>query len=53
MAGDDQTVTAGESAACAACGSFDAWEIGDRKLCADCITLAGSACGGSASDDDE
>jgi hypothetical protein len=38
---------------CDECGNFGALEIGGRKLCADCVTLAGSACAGSASDDKE
>jgi hypothetical protein len=40
-----------ENAACDECGSFGALEIGGRKLCADCVTLAGSSCGGSRTDD--
>ena len=40
-----------EDVACDECGSFGALEIGDLKLCAECVTLAGSACAGSASDD--
>lgn len=42
---------ADEAAACDECGSFGALEIGARKLCAECVTLAGSACAGSPSDD--
>jgi len=40
-----------EDAVCEGCGSFGALEIGTRKLCAECVTLAGSACAGSAKDD--
>jgi hypothetical protein len=40
-----------EDGVCAECGNFGALEIGERKLCAECFTLAGSACAGSASDD--
>jgi len=42
---------ANEDAACDECGSFGALEIGDHRLCAECVTLAGSACAGSPSDD--
>ena len=41
-----------EDAACDECGNFGALEIGDHILCAECVTLAGSACAGSPSDDD-
>jgi hypothetical protein len=40
-----------EDAACDECGNFGAREIGDRKLCDECVTLAGSACAGSLGDD--
>jgi hypothetical protein len=43
---------ANENTACDKCGNFGALEIAGRKLCADCVTLAGSACAGSASDDE-
>jgi hypothetical protein len=36
-----------ENVACDECGNFDVLEIGGRKLCSDCVTLAGSGCGGS------
>ena len=39
-----------EDAPCDECGSFGALEIGEHKLCAECVALAGSACAGSASD---
>lgn len=39
---------ADEAAVCDVCGRYGAQEIGDRSLCADCVTLAGSACAGSA-----
>jgi len=42
-----------EAAACDECGSFGALEIGDHKLCAECVTLAGSACAGSPDDDND
>jgi hypothetical protein len=35
-----------DDVACEECGNFGAQEIGDRKLCADCVTLAGSSCAG-------
>jgi hypothetical protein len=41
----------GASSACERCGSFDALEIAGHFLCAGCIALAGSACGGSSDDD--
>lgn len=37
---------------CDACGNYGAQEIGDRQLCAECVILAGSACGGSSSEAD-
>jgi hypothetical protein len=40
-----------EHAVCEECGNFGALEIGDHNLCAECATLAGSACTGSPSDD--
>jgi len=40
-----------EDTVCDKCGTFGALEIADRKLCAECVTLAGSACAGSSSDD--
>jgi hypothetical protein len=39
-----------EKVTCDECGSFDALEIGERQLCTDCVTLAGSSCGGSPHD---
>ena len=39
-----------ENTACDECGNFGAQEIGDHKLCADCVVLAGSACAGSPDD---
>jgi len=42
---------ANEDAACEECGNFGALEIGERKLCADCVSLAGSSCAGSAEKD--
>jgi hypothetical protein len=47
---DSQTGTAADEI-CDECGRFGASEIGGHKLCAECVTLAGSACAGSASDD--
>jgi hypothetical protein len=38
-------------AACDECGNFGALEIGDRKLCLECVALAGSSCAGSAADE--
>jgi hypothetical protein len=38
--------SANKAATCELCGSFDALEIGDRKLCAECVMLAGSSCAG-------
>ena len=38
-------------AVCEKCGNFGALEIGERKLCADCVTLASSSCAGSADED--
>ncbi|HEU5395758.1 MAG TPA: hypothetical protein VFV81_01230 [Verrucomicrobiae bacterium] len=29
---------------CEKCGRYDAIEVGDQFLCADCITLSGCAC---------
>ncbi|MDD5139200.1 MAG: hypothetical protein PHY43_02940 [Verrucomicrobiales bacterium] len=40
-----------EKSQCDECGNFGALEIGDRRLCTDCVTLAGSACAGSTADD--
>jgi hypothetical protein len=40
-----------ENTVCDECGNFGALEIGGRKLCADCVILAGSSCAGSAADD--
>jgi hypothetical protein len=40
-----------EDVACDECGNFGALEIGDHRLCAECVTLAGSACAGSAAED--
>jgi hypothetical protein len=37
---------ADEKVKCDGCGNFDAQEIADRFLCADCVTLAGSSCAG-------
>jgi len=42
---------ANEDVACDECGNFGALEIGDRKLCAECVTLAGSSCAGSLTED--
>jgi len=38
-------------ATCDECGNFGTLEIGDHKLCAECVTLAGSSCAGSAEKD--
>jgi hypothetical protein len=38
--------------ACENCGSFEVLEIADKFLCADCVSLAGCGCGGSATDDE-
>jgi hypothetical protein len=40
------TNCANDDVACEECGNFGAQEIGDLKLCADCLTLAGSSCAG-------
>lgn len=42
-----------EDAVCEHCGSFDAMEFAGKILCTDCIQLAGSACAGSRSDDED
>jgi hypothetical protein len=44
-------IVADENVVCDECGNFGASEIGERKLCADCVTLAGSACAGSTTDE--
>jgi hypothetical protein len=31
---------------CVECGNFEAVEVGDKFLCAECITQAGCSCGG-------
>ena len=43
---------ADENAVCEECGNHDALEIGEHRLCADCVILAGSACAGSTSEDE-
>jgi hypothetical protein len=40
-----------ENVTCDECGNFGALEIGERKLCADCVTLAGSGCAGSPAEE--
>jgi hypothetical protein len=37
-----------ENAVCTECGNFGALEIGGQKLCAECVTLAGSGCAGAS-----
>jgi hypothetical protein len=39
-----------ESATCEVCGRFGAFEIGERKLCADCCQTSGSCCAESEKD---
>lgn len=51
MADEDQNLTTADDAVCEECGSYGALETGDRKLCPNCITLAGSACAGSEDND--
>jgi hypothetical protein len=47
---ENSNSNANENAACDECGNFGALEIRDGKLCADCMTLAGSSCAGSSDD---
>ena len=39
--------------ACERCGSFEAIEFAGKILCPDCISLAGCACAGHGSDDED
>jgi hypothetical protein len=52
MSGPPEKIASGENPPCDECGSFGAVEIGDHRLCPDCVVLAGSACAGSADDPD-
>jgi hypothetical protein len=38
---------------CDDCGQFGTLEIGGRRLCGDCVTLAGCGCGGLGGNADE